>query len=73
VSTDTVTTVKSLAPVARGGPLQSVTDSLTIAKRNLIRMSRIPNLVGRAWSGSTWSDPINEHATGLTTTRGWAQ
>ncbi|MFI0979769.1 ABC transporter permease [Streptomyces sp. NPDC021093] len=45
MSADTVTTVKSLAPVARGGPLQSVTDSLTIAKRNLIRMSRIPEMI----------------------------
>jgi ABC transporter DrrB family efflux protein len=45
VSTDTVTTNKSLAPVAKGGLLQSVTDSLTIAKRNLIRMMRIPEMV----------------------------
>ncbi|WP_185028777.1 ABC transporter permease [Streptomyces candidus] len=36
---------KSLAPVARGGLAQSVTDSLTIAKRNLIRMMRIPEMV----------------------------
>lgn len=36
------------APQPRGGLSQSVTDSLVIAKRNLIRMARIPNPVGTA-------------------------
>ncbi|MGW7411197.1 ABC transporter permease [Streptomyces sp. NPDC054863] len=40
-----MTTAKSLAPVPGGGIGQSVTDSLTIAKRNLIRMSRIPEMI----------------------------
>ncbi|MEU6315854.1 ABC transporter permease [Streptomyces sp. NPDC047014] len=33
------------APRPRGGVVQSVTDSLVIAKRNLIRMSRIPEVI----------------------------
>ncbi|MGW7052584.1 ABC transporter permease [Streptomyces sp. NPDC054887] len=33
------------APQPRGGLAQSVTDSLVIAKRNLIRMARIPEMV----------------------------
>ncbi|OEJ40680.1 ABC transporter [Streptomyces agglomeratus] len=33
------------APQPRGGLVQSVTDSLVIAKRNLIRMARIPEMV----------------------------
>lgn len=33
------------APVAKGGLSQSVTDSLIVAKRNLIRMKRIPEMV----------------------------
>lgn len=33
------------APQGRGGVLQSVTDSLVMAKRNLIRMVRIPEVV----------------------------
>ncbi|MFF3086237.1 ABC transporter permease [Streptomyces nojiriensis] len=33
------------APRARGGVVQSVNDSLVIAKRNLIRMSRIPEMI----------------------------
>ncbi|MFE5669723.1 hypothetical protein ACFQ7W_38095 [Streptomyces niveus] len=36
---------KALAPQPRGGVVQSVRDSLVVAKRNLIRMMRIPNLV----------------------------
>ncbi|WP_438817524.1 ABC transporter permease [Streptomyces finlayi] len=39
------TTRKSLAPTPKGGLVQSITDSLTIAKRNLIRMSRIPEMI----------------------------
>ncbi|WP_299532737.1 ABC transporter permease [uncultured Streptomyces sp.] len=38
-------TNRSLAPRPRGGIAQSVTDSLVIAKRNLIRMTRIPEVV----------------------------
>ncbi|WP_328319325.1 ABC transporter permease [Streptomyces sp. NBC_00388] len=34
-----------LAPRPRGGIVQSVTDSLVVAKRNLIRMTRIPEIV----------------------------
>ncbi|EST23744.1 ABC transporter [Streptomycetaceae bacterium MP113-05] len=34
-----------VAPVAKGGLGQSVTDSLIVAKRNLIRMKRIPEMV----------------------------
>lgn len=34
-----------IAPVAKGGLGQSVSDSLIIAKRNLIRMKRIPEMV----------------------------
>ncbi|GAA3492450.1 ABC transporter permease [Streptomyces cremeus] len=45
MSTDTLAASKSLAPVPKGGLVQSVTDSLTIAKRNLIRMSRIPEMI----------------------------
>ncbi|MEV7168904.1 ABC transporter permease [Streptomyces sp. NPDC093224] len=33
------------APSPRGGVVQSITDSLVIAKRNLIRMSRIPEMI----------------------------
>ncbi|GAA2726025.1 MULTISPECIES: ABC transporter permease [Streptomyces] len=33
------------APVGRGGPLGSVRDSLVVARRNLIRMLRIPEVV----------------------------
>ncbi|MEN8653606.1 ABC transporter permease [Streptomyces sp. 21So2-11] len=36
---------KIRAPQPRGGLVQSVTDSLVIAKRNLIRMMRIPEMV----------------------------
>ncbi|MGW4158660.1 hypothetical protein [Streptomyces sp. NPDC004788] len=34
-------------PKTRGAIAQSISDSLVITKRNLIRMSRIPNLVRR--------------------------
>ncbi|WP_156723301.1 ABC transporter permease [Streptomyces apocyni] len=37
--------VKPRTPVASGGVSQSVRDSLVVAKRNLIRMSRIPEMV----------------------------
>ncbi|WP_351233981.1 ABC transporter permease [Streptomyces sp. NPDC002133] len=33
------------APVPRGGIAQSVSDSLVVAKRNLIRMTRIPEMI----------------------------
>ncbi|MFE6024288.1 ABC transporter permease [Streptomyces niveus] len=36
---------KALAPQPRGGVVQSVRDSLVVAKRNLIRMMRIPEVV----------------------------
>ncbi|MBZ9639043.1 MULTISPECIES: integral membrane transport protein [Streptomyces] len=37
---------------ARPNPIgQSVRDSLVVAKRNLIRMSRIPDPVRSCWSG----------------------
>lgn len=42
--TDTVT-ADTRAPQPRGGLSQSVTDSLVIAKRNLIRMARIPEMI----------------------------
>ncbi|MFE9814782.1 hypothetical protein [Streptomyces sp. NPDC005773] len=38
-------TTAGRAPRSGGGVGQSVRDSLVIARRNLIRMSRIPNLV----------------------------
>jgi ABC-2 type transport system permease protein len=44
--TDTTTTTRTtLAPGSRGGVVQSVRDSLVIAKRNLLRMMRIPEMV----------------------------
>ncbi|NGO69100.1 ABC transporter permease [Streptomyces boncukensis] len=42
-TTETVST--ATAPRGRGGAAQSVTDSLVMAKRNLIRMARIPEVV----------------------------
>ncbi|GGK15639.1 transport permease protein [Streptomyces camponoticapitis] len=36
---------KALAPPPRGGVIQSIRDSLVIARRNLIRMTRIPEVV----------------------------
>lgn len=39
------TGTKTTAPLAKGGVRQSVSDSLIIAKRNLIRMMRIPEVV----------------------------
>jgi ABC-2 type transport system permease protein len=38
-------TAEIAAPQGTGGALQSVRDSLVIAKRNLIRMSRIPEMI----------------------------
>jgi ABC-2 type transport system permease protein len=35
----------TLAPAASGGPMSAVRDSLVVAKRNLIRMMRIPEMV----------------------------
>ncbi|MCS0634554.1 ABC transporter permease [Streptomyces sp. LP05-1] len=45
MSTLTGTAPPSLAPVPRGGIRQSVADSLVVAQRNLIRMTRIPEMV----------------------------
>ncbi|WP_228980470.1 ABC transporter permease [Streptomyces sp. DH12] len=39
------TSPRSAAPRPRGGIAQSVADSLVIARRNLIRMSRIPEMI----------------------------
>lgn len=49
--TTTTDAVKLAAPRPRGGIVQSVNDSLVVAKRNLIRMTRIPDLVRSYWSG----------------------
>ncbi|MCF3963498.1 ABC transporter permease [Streptomyces fuscigenes] len=40
-----MTVITSQAPAARGGIAGSVRDSLVVAKRNLIRMTRIPEVV----------------------------
>jgi ABC-2 type transport system permease protein len=45
VSAVASTGTRTAAPQARGGVRQSVSDSLIIAKRNLIRMMRIPEVV----------------------------
>ncbi|GAA1355641.1 ABC transporter permease [Streptomyces beijiangensis] len=45
MSAITETTANTAAPRPRGGIGQSVSDSLVIAKRNLIRMTRIPEMV----------------------------
>ncbi|MFP8964341.1 ABC transporter permease [Streptomyces nanhaiensis] len=45
MSTTTGSAPATRAPRAGGGIAQSVTDSLTIAKRNLLRMMRIPEMV----------------------------
>ncbi|GAA2628563.1 ABC transporter permease [Streptomyces axinellae] len=45
MSGTTSTAASSAAPSGRGGFAQSVTDSLVMAKRNLIRMVRIPEVV----------------------------
>ncbi|RST18824.1 ABC transporter permease [Streptomyces sp. WAC05374] len=39
------TTPRLTAPRPRGGVVQSLTDSLVVARRNLIRMSRIPEMI----------------------------
>ncbi|GGR16371.1 ABC transporter permease [Streptomyces netropsis] len=39
------TALRTAAPRARGGVVQSARDSLVVAKRNLIRMARIPEVV----------------------------
>ncbi len=39
------TATQTLAPAASGGPMAAVRDSLVVAKRNLIRMMRIPEMV----------------------------
>ncbi|MGW6457595.1 ABC transporter permease [Streptomyces sp. NPDC055078] len=41
----TTTEAGRLAPRPRGGIVQSVNDSLVVAKRNLIRMTRIPEMI----------------------------
>lgn len=41
----TSTTPERVAPRPRGGIVQGINDSLVMAKRNLIRMSRIPEMV----------------------------
>ncbi|MBM9619691.1 ABC transporter permease [Streptomyces zhihengii] len=41
----TAEAVKVVAPRPRGGIVQSVNDSLVVARRNLIRMSRIPEMI----------------------------
>ncbi|XCW04146.1 ABC transporter permease [Streptomyces sp. HUAS MG47] len=43
--TTTVTASTRTAPKPRGGVSQSIADSLVVAKRNLIRMTRIPEMV----------------------------
>lgn len=43
--TTTTQAVKPAAPRPRGGIVQSVNDSLVVAKRNLIRMTRIPEMI----------------------------
>ncbi|WNO72670.1 ABC transporter permease [Streptomyces sp. AM8-1-1] len=43
--TTTADAVKIAAPRPRGGIVQSVNDSLVVAKRNLIRMLRIPEMI----------------------------
>ncbi|MFD6418323.1 ABC transporter permease [Streptomyces sp. NPDC060194] len=39
------TTATTLAPAPKGGVAQSIGDSLVVAKRNLIRMTRIPEMI----------------------------
>lgn len=43
--TTTTEAVQLAAPLPRGGIVQSVRDSLVIAKRNLLRMTRIPEVI----------------------------
>ncbi|MER5466232.1 MULTISPECIES: ABC transporter permease [unclassified Streptomyces] len=43
--TTTAETLKPTAPRPRGGVVQSVNDSLVVARRNLIRMTRIPEMI----------------------------
>jgi ABC transporter DrrB family efflux protein len=43
--TTTTQAAKPAAPRPRGGIVQSVNDSLVVAKRNLIRMTRIPEMI----------------------------
>lgn len=43
--TTTTEAVRPAAPRPRGGVVQSVNDSLVVAKRNLIRMTRIPEMI----------------------------
>jgi ABC-2 type transport system permease protein len=44
-TTATTDAVQVTAPRPRGGIVQSVNDSLVVAKRNLIRMTRIPEMI----------------------------
>ncbi|MWA13243.1 ABC transporter permease [Streptomyces sp. BA2] len=41
----TTEAVRNVAPRPRGGVVQSINDSLVVAKRNLIRMTRIPEMI----------------------------
>lgn len=43
--TAVVETPQTMAPQPRGGVVQSINDSLVVAKRNLIRMMRIPEMI----------------------------
>ncbi len=45
--------IGSAVPQQRGGVLQTLRDSRVVAKRNLRRMTRIPNPVGPCWVGFT--------------------
>lgn len=45
MSATATTGIRTTAPQAKGGVRQSVSDSLIIAKRNLLRMMRIPEVV----------------------------
>lgn len=49
----TTEAVRTVAPRPRGGVVQSINDSLVVAKRNLIRMTRIPDRVRSSQLGST--------------------
>lgn len=48
-----IVTKPAAGPTPAGGIGQSVRDSLVVAKRNLIRMSRIPDRVRSSQLGST--------------------
>lgn len=52
-TTTGIVTKPTTGPRPAGGIGQSVRDSLVVAKRNLIRMSRIPDRVRSSQLGST--------------------